>query len=45
MSLSTALSLETLTPDALFAASERDLSELWQVRRKQWSSSALLHQT
>ncbi len=29
MSLSTALSLETLTPDALFAASERDLCELW----------------
>lgn len=30
MSLSTALSLETLTPDELFAASERDLSELWK---------------
>jgi len=30
MSLSTALSLETLTSDELFAASERDLSELWQ---------------
>jgi len=30
MSLSAALSLETLTSDALFAASERDLCELWQ---------------
>jgi len=30
MSLSTALSLETLTSDELFAASESDLSELWQ---------------